>query len=112
MKKVDLPFWPSKFSKLPNGHGLKFLCLSGHYHPLCNLTVSNGWEKDQFTPIYKFTYFEMFHGHVTSLNFFKTTIPNQMKQPASSTNTRSLSGFEVEDMIYPCLYGCADGARA
>jgi hypothetical protein len=89
-----------------------FLFLSGHYHPLCKLTVLNRWGKDQFTHIYKFTYFEMFHGHVTSLNFFKTTIPDQMKQSASSMNTRSLSGFEVEDMIYPCQYGCTDGARA
>jgi hypothetical protein len=35
-----------------------------------------------------------------------------MKQQASSMNTRSLSGFEVEDMIYPYLYSCADGAPA
>jgi hypothetical protein len=68
-------------------------------------------EKDQFTHIYKFTYFEMFYD-VTSLNFFKITISDQMKQQASSMNTRSLSGFEVEDMIYPYLYSCADGAPA
>jgi hypothetical protein len=30
-----------------------------------------------------------------------------MKQPTSSIN-----GFKMEDMIYPCLYGCADGAHA
>jgi hypothetical protein len=74
--------------------------------------VLNGWEEDLFTPVYKFTYFELFHGHVTSLNFLKTTIPSQMKQPALSTNTRSLGGFEMEDMIYPYLYGCANGACA
>jgi hypothetical protein len=35
-----------------------------------------------------------------------------MKQPALSVNTQSFGGFEMEDMIYRCLYGCADGARA
>jgi hypothetical protein len=34
-----------------------------------------------------------------------------MKQSALSTHRRSLGGFEIEDMIYPCIYGCADGAH-
>jgi hypothetical protein len=27
-----------------------------------------------------------------------------MKQPTSTTNTRSLGGFKMEDMIYPYIY--------
>jgi hypothetical protein len=41
--------------------------------------VLNGWEKDRFTPVYKFTYFELFHGHVISLNIFQNNNPCQMK---------------------------------
>jgi hypothetical protein len=79
IKKVGLPFWLSKNSKLLNGHGLKFLFLSDHLHPFCKLMVLNGWEKDRFTPVYKFTYFELFHGHVISLNIFQNNNPCQMK---------------------------------
>jgi hypothetical protein len=32
-------------------------------------------KKDQFTPIYKFTYFKLFHGHVISLIFFQNNNP-------------------------------------
>jgi hypothetical protein len=45
MKKVGFPFWPSKFLKLLNDHGLKFLLLSGNYYPFCKLTVLNRWKK-------------------------------------------------------------------
>jgi hypothetical protein len=62
--------------------------------------------KNRFTPVYKFTYFELFYAHVTSLIFFKTIIPDQMKQPALSMNMWSFGGFKMKDMVYPCLYGC------
>jgi hypothetical protein len=39
MKKVVIPFWPSKFSNFLNGHWFKFSFLSDQYHPLCELTV-------------------------------------------------------------------------
>jgi hypothetical protein len=68
--------------------------------------------KDQFTPVYKFTYFKLFHAYVTSLIFFKTTISSQMKHATLRTKTGSFGGFKMEDMIYPCLYSCDDGARA
>jgi hypothetical protein len=63
--------------------------------------VLNRWGKDRFTTVYKFTYFELFHAHVTILIFFKTTIPDQMKQSVLSTNRQSFGGFKMEDMIYP-----------
>jgi hypothetical protein len=54
-----------------------------------------------FTFVYKFTYFKLFHEHVISLNFFKTTIPDQMNQTASEhehavTRPPAAGGFEQE----------------
>jgi hypothetical protein len=46
--------------------------------------------KDRFTLVYKFIYFELFHGHVTSLIFFF-----QNNNPLSN----EAAGFEHEYVI-------------
>jgi hypothetical protein len=112
MKKVGFPFWPSKFLKLINDHGLKFLLLSGNYDPFCKLTVLNRWKKIDLPLSINLLILNCFMDMWSVWIFFKTTIPSQMKQPTLITNTRSLDDFEMEDMIYPYLYGCANGARA
>jgi hypothetical protein len=87
-KRLGLTFLSLKISKLPNGHELKFLFLSSHYYSFWKLTVLNGWGKDRFITIYKFTYFKLFYIHVASLIFSK-----QQSWP------NKISGFEHEHAV-------------
>jgi hypothetical protein len=63
---------------------LKFLFHYAHYHPFCKLAVLNKWENTDLPLSINLLIFELLYGHVISLIFFKTTIPDQMKHPASS----------------------------